>query len=158
MLIIWNKDEGPVTPFRASYTGFLHAWIFQYADNVLQANRYFVSFVHISQVGCKVPACPLRVFYIACMPQPGMALESCMLDMDNICAWKSWNTDKCTFDVPGPLYWHRLTSIPAWISNSMPGKMWDEIAYTFPNSKVLNGPVEIKKLISNFIPIYMYWM
>ena len=43
--------------------------------------------------------------------------------------------DKCPFDVLGPLNWHGLTLIPAWISNHRPGKMWDEITYTFPNSK-----------------------
>ena len=36
--------------------------------------------------------------------------------------------DKYPFDVPGPLYWRGLTLIPAWISNHMSGKMWDEIA------------------------------
>ena len=29
----------------------------------------------------------------------------------------------------GLFYWHGLTLIPAWISNYMPGKVWDEIAY-----------------------------
>ena len=43
--------------------------------------------------------------------------------------------DKCPFDVPGPLYWYGSTLIPAWMINHMPGKMWDEIAHTFPNSK-----------------------
>ena len=43
--------------------------------------------------------------------------------------------DKCPLNVPSTLYWHGSTLIPTWISNHMPGKMWDEIAYTFPNSK-----------------------
>ena len=30
-------------------------------------------------------------------------------------------------------YWHCLTLIPAWISNHMPCKAWDEITYPFPN-------------------------
>ena len=33
----------------------------------------------------------------------------------------------------GPFYKHGLTLIPAWISNYMPSKMWDEITYPFPN-------------------------
>ena len=33
----------------------------------------------------------------------------------------------------GPLYYHGLTFIPVWISNHLPGKMWDEIIYPFLN-------------------------
>ena len=33
----------------------------------------------------------------------------------------------------GPFYWHGLTLIPAWMSNHLPSKMWDEIIYPFPN-------------------------
>ena len=32
-----------------------------------------------------------------------------------------------------PFYWHVLTIIPAWISNHMPSKVWDEITYPFLN-------------------------
>ena len=32
-----------------------------------------------------------------------------------------------------PFYKHGLTLIPAWISNHMPGKVWDEITYPFLN-------------------------
>ena len=32
-------------------------------------------------------------------------------------------------DLPGPLYQHSVTLIPAWISNYMPGKLWGEITY-----------------------------
>ena len=31
----------------------------------------------------------------------------------------------------GLCYYHGLTLIPAWISNHMPGKVWDKIAYPF---------------------------
>ena len=31
------------------------------------------------------------------------------------------------------LHKHGLTLIPAWISNHMPSKVWDEINYPFPN-------------------------
>ena len=33
----------------------------------------------------------------------------------------------------GPLYEHGFTLIPAWISNRMPGKVWDEITHPFLN-------------------------
>ena len=33
----------------------------------------------------------------------------------------------------GIFYQHRVTLIPAWMSNHMHGKMWDEYAYPFPN-------------------------
>ena len=48
---------------------------------------------------------------------------------------KSWNIGQMSFDVPEPLYWHCLTLIRAWISNHVPGKTWDEISHTYPNSK-----------------------
>ena len=42
-----------------------------------------------------------------------------------------------------------LNLIPAWISNHMISKVWDEIAYPFPN---FNGcTVEVWEWISNFI-------
>ena len=34
-------------------------------------------------------------------------------------------------NICGPFYKHGLTLIPAWISNYMPGKVWDEITYLF---------------------------
>ena len=36
-------------------------------------------------------------------------------------------------DTRGPFYYHGLTLIPAWISNHMPCKVWDEITYQFLN-------------------------
>ena len=33
----------------------------------------------------------------------------------------------------GPIYYHGLTLIPAWISNYIHYKMWDEITYPFLN-------------------------
>ena len=50
-------------------------------------------------------------------------------------------------------YQHGLTSIPAWISNLMHSKVWDEITYPFLN---FNGcPVEVWEWISNFIQIFI---
>ena len=44
-------------------------------------------------------------------------------------------------------YYHGLTLIPAWISNHMSSKVWDEITYPFPN---FNGcTVEVWEWISN---------
>ena len=36
-------------------------------------------------------------------------------------------------DTRGPFYYHGLPLIPAWISNRMPSKVWDETTYPFPN-------------------------
>ena len=38
----------------------------------------------------------------------------------------------------GPFYQHGLTSILVWISNHMPNKVWDKIAYPFPK---VNGAI-----------------
>ena len=92
--VIMNVLKGPVTPFRAGYAGFLRAWIFQHAEKVLRANRYFASFACTSRVGCEVPECLLRVFYVACVPHPEMARESCVLETDNIRALRG--TGVCT--------------------------------------------------------------
>ena len=48
--------------------------------------------------------------------------------------WNYVSTFQSSFtDTSGPFYQHGLTLIPAWISNHMPGKMWDEITYPFLN-------------------------
>ena len=50
----------------------------------------------------------------------------------------------------GPLLEHGLTLIPAWISDPKPSKVWDEIAYSFPN---FNGSIfEVWEWISNLMP------
>ena len=49
--------------------------------------------------------------------------------------WRIYMVD-CEFYLlssSGPFYSHGLTLIPAWISNHMPSKMWDEIIYPFLN-------------------------
>ena len=49
-----------------------------------------------------------------------------------------------------PFYWHRLTLIPAWISNHSHYKLRDEIIYPFPN---FNGCiVGVWEGITIFIP------
>ena len=48
----------------------------------------------------------------------------------------------------GPFYYHGLAFIPAWISNYMSGKVWDEITNPFLN---FNGcTVQVSEWISNF--------
>ena len=37
------------------------------------------------------------------------------------------------FSASGPFYSNGLTLIPAWISNHMLSKVWDEITYPFLN-------------------------
>ena len=39
-----------------------------------------------------------------------------------------WKLEKVNY-IYGPFYQHGLTLISAWISNHMPGEMWDEITY-----------------------------
>ena len=59
----------------------------------------------------------------------------------------------------GPFYEHRLTLIPAWISNPIVSKMWDEITYQFSNFNGSN--VEVWECVCNFHPnLYVgcaYW-
>ena len=45
----------------------------------------------------------------------------------------SWTSASTLNYTRGPFYQHGLTLIPAWISNHLPGKMWDEITYPFLN-------------------------
>ena len=47
----------------------------------------------------------------------------------------------------GPLYWYRLTLIPAWMNNDIYQTVWDEINYPFPN---FNGAA--REWMGNFIP------
>ena len=44
----------------------------------------------------------------------------------------------CGFSAQGPFYYHRLTFSPAWISNHMPRKVWDEITNPFLNFNSLS--------------------
>ena len=50
----------------------------------------------------------------------------------------------------GPVYYHGLTLIPAWITNYIHSMVWNEIGYLFPNFN--GGTVEAWEWISNFIP------
>ena len=49
----------------------------------------------------------------------------------------------------GLFYWQKLSVIPAWISNHMPSKVWDEII--FPLSNFNGCTVDVREWISNFI-------
>ena len=50
----------------------------------------------------------------------------------------------------GPIYKHGLTSIPAWICNSIHYKEWDEITYPFLYFNIFT--VEVCEWMLNFIP------
>ena len=50
----------------------------------------------------------------------------------------------------GPIYYHGLTLIPAWISYHTLSKVWDEITYPFPNFSIATA--EVWEWISNLIP------
>ena len=45
----------------------------------------------------------------------------------NLCVSNGWQISR------GAFYWHGLTLIPAWISNHIYYKVWDEITYPFVN-------------------------
>ena len=49
-----------------------------------------------------------------------------------------------------PFYLHGLTLTPAWISNRMPSKVWEEMTDPFPNSNGCNA--EVWDWINNSIP------
>ena len=94
-------------------------------------------------------------------------ITSCHNDNIWCYQWKqSWHHDNsqssvfnCVFLLHGLItvhfthilqfYFTGLTLIPAWISNHMPSKVWDEINYPFPNFK------EVWEWISNFIPHFI---
>ena len=53
----------------------------------------------------------------------------------------------------GPFYLHELILASAWTCNPMPGEVWDDITYPFPN---FNGAtVEVWKLMNKFIPHFI---
>ena len=55
-----------------------------------------------------------------------------------------------TFITRGPLYWHGLILIPAWVSDYIHYKVRVEVTYSFPN---LNGAiVEVWEYMNYFIP------
>ena len=47
-------------------------------------------------------------------------------------SFSSWKSDN-VLCIRGPFYWHGLTLIPAWVSNYIHYKVWDETTYPFPN-------------------------
>ena len=53
-----------------------------------------------------------------------------------------------------PFYKHGLTLIPAWISDHILSKVWDEIIYPFSNFN--DCTVEVGEWISNFIPHFIF--
>ena len=56
-----------------------------------------------------------------------------------------------------PFYQNGLFLIPAWISNHMPSKMWDEVTFPIPN---FDGCIiEVLELINDFVPYFrMYFL
>ena len=57
--------------------------------------------------------------------------------------------------ISDPFYKYGLTLIPAWISNHMSSKMWDEITYPFQNFK--GYTVEVWEENGEVIPHYTVW-
>ena len=61
-------------------------------------------------------------------------------------------SEKCKH-IGAPLHLYGLILLPAWICNHMPGKVWHEIIYPFPN---FNGATfDVWESISNFIPHFI---
>ena len=58
--------------------------------------------------------------------------------------------DWCEFNLDKPFHYHGSTLIPAWISNHMASKVWNEITYLFVNFN--DATIEVWEWISNFIP------
>ena len=57
----------------------------------------------------------------------------------------TWN-----IDTRGSFYQHGSTLTPAWISNHIHYKMWDEITYPFPNFN--SSGIGVWEWMNNFIP------
>ena len=55
-----------------------------------------------------------------------------MWSMSNVFNLSRAGTD-LILDIIGPFYQHGLTLIPAWMSNHMTSKVWDEITFPFLN-------------------------
>ena len=62
----------------------------------------------------------------------------------------TWHKDLATWS---SFYLDGLTLIPAWISNHMPSKVWDEITYPLPNFSACS--IKVWEWISSFIPHFM---
>ena len=84
---------------------------------------------------------------------------------NSLCTYSAWSVDILHTDYQwwrtttsylissspwGRFYKHGLTLIPAWISNYIHYKVWDEIIYPFLNCN--GATVEVEEWISNFIP------
>ena len=73
----------------------------------------------------------------------------------NINKQHGYTHSSCDTSFLGPIYQHGLLLIPGWRSNYIHYKMWDEIAYPFPNFNC--AAVEVWEWISKFIPYFIQW-
>ena len=68
------------------------------------------------------------------MPYPVLTGEICGVFSEIYGEYIPGNIESAMLlEISDPFYSHGLTLIPAWISNHMPGKVWDEITYPFLN-------------------------
>ena len=86
--------------------------------------------------------CGALMFYLICPPTNSWANSR---NAGNLRRHRS-HYDVSIMQPSSPFYYHGLTLIPAWRSNYMPGKMWDEITYSF---------LKVKEWIINFIPHFI---
>ena len=65
-----------------------------------------------------------------------------------------WITKDLIYRFPkGPVYWHGLNSVPAWISNYFHYRVYNDINHPFPNFSVT--AIEVKEWIPNKISKFM---
>ena len=60
-----------------------------------------------------------------------LIIVTCSLALVNYLSSYLMTAIHCSWPFSGPFYWHGLTLIPAWITNCIHDKVWDEITHPF---------------------------
>ena len=118
---------------------------------IMCVSNIYIYFMQISHVSCIWPSgcrylCILNTRHnsiegIFCPGSFGYYCKPCFIPTYVFMFWnRNWVFKLTTIDVPSGLQ-------TAWISNHMPGNMWDKITYPFPNFN--NATVEVWEWIRN---------
>ena len=86
----------------------------------------------------------MQIFNVFCIASLSKLLNKQLSrtgDMERYDTHTTWYVVPPSVNAWGPFYKHGLTFIPAWISNYIHYKDWDEITYPFPNFN--GGTVEV---------------